>query len=58
MVEKHETMFPIIGFLACQILEIVGLQFYDDDFFFDVHIYKPKEMSFIIIEFRNSHFCE
>jgi hypothetical protein len=23
---KHEVMFPIVGFLACQILSIVGLQ--------------------------------
>jgi len=38
---KHEAMFPTIGFLACQILGIVGSQIeIERKFFFNVHTYK------------------
>ncbi len=39
--EKHETMFPIIGFLACQILNIVGSQI-EFEFFSLVNIFRKK----------------
>jgi hypothetical protein len=46
---KHDAMFAIVGFLACQILRIVGSQIeIERFFFFNMHIYKPKEMLVII----------
>jgi hypothetical protein len=41
-------MFPIVDFLTCQILSIIGLQIENEDFFFTRHIYKPKNMPFTI----------
>jgi len=56
---KYETMFPTIGFLACQIFNIVGSQIETKRFFFlSMHIYKLKEMSFIIRQFKFFDFCE
>jgi hypothetical protein len=38
---KHETMFPIIGFLDCQISGIVGSQIETKIYiFFRGHVYK------------------
>jgi hypothetical protein len=38
---KHEAMFSIVDFLACQILGIVGSQIeIERIFFFSEHIYK------------------
>jgi hypothetical protein len=46
---KYEAMFPTIGFLAYQILNIVGSQIETERIFFlSGHTYKLKEMSFTI----------
>ncbi len=56
---KHETMFPIVGFLACQILGIVRSQIENKNiFFFDEQTYKPKEVLFTIKKLRKFDFCE
>jgi hypothetical protein len=45
---KHETMFPTIGFLVCQIFRIVGSQIEIKRIF----SYKLEEMSLTIKKFR------
>ncbi len=50
-------MFPIVGFLAHQILGIVGSQIeIERILFFSRHTYKPKEASFTIRKFRKIDF--
>jgi hypothetical protein len=56
---KYEAMFPTIGFLACQILDIVGSQIETERIFFlSRHTYKLKEMSFTIRQLKFFDFCE
>ncbi len=55
---KYETVFPIVGFLAYQILSIVRSQIEIIFFFFCKHVYKPKEMSFIVKKIRGIDICE
>ncbi len=54
---KYKAMFPIIGFLAHQILNIIGSQII---FFYKslVAIFTPKTMSFRIKQLRKFYFCE
>jgi hypothetical protein len=55
---KHEAMFPMFGFLAHQILNIVKSSIETILFFFSEQTYKPKEMLFIIKKFRKFDICE
>ncbi len=55
---KHEAMLPIVGFLACQILGIVGSQIETKIFFFSKHTYKSSEMSLTIRKLVKFNFCE
>ncbi len=56
---KYGTMFPTIGFLAYQILNIVGSQIETKIIFFlSRHIYEPKEMPFTNRKFNFFDFCE
>ncbi len=53
--EKNETMFPIVGFLACQILGIVGSQIETEMIFSLIGILTN---SFTIRKLREINFCE
>jgi len=55
---KHETIFPIIVFLACQILRIVESKIHTKFFFFNKDTYKLEKMLFIIKNFREIDICE
>ncbi len=59
MVGKNEAMFPIVEFLAYQILGIIRSQIEIEFFsFFNRDIYKLKEMLFIIKKFKEIDICE
>ncbi len=55
---KYEAMFPTIGFLARQILNIIRSQIEIEFFFLSRPIYKLKEISFIIRQLIFIYFCE
>lgn len=55
---KHGTRFPIVVFLACQILRIVVHKFTQNFIFFNKDTYKLEKMSFTIKKFREIDICE
>jgi hypothetical protein len=55
---KYEAMFPIIGFLAHQILNIIRSQFEIEKINSLTCIFTLKEMSFTIKQLRKIDFCE
>jgi hypothetical protein len=56
---KHEAMFPILGFLASQILEIVGSQIELERIFIcSGDIYKLDTISFTNRKFRENNICK
>jgi hypothetical protein len=53
---KHETIFPNVGFLDLQILEIIGSQIeIERIFFFSTDIYKFEKILFTIKKYRETN---
>jgi len=55
---KHDIMFFIVGFFACEILGIIRLQIEIDFFSFNEYTYKPNDMSFTIRQLKFSYSYE
>ncbi len=55
---KHEAMFPIVVFLACQTLGIVGSQIETKRILKNRDTYKLENMSLTIKKFRDIDICE